>query len=135
MKNYNRALDFVALAFAEHREGRVLTAAQLFAEAVACPDVERAIKVIEASNNQAFAASQAVKAQARAQEEAKSRAEAAAALEERRKALASILGDRLPVAEFAATEPEEAEDEAIEKEEKEVEAAVFANALRAAVKK
>lgn len=136
MKNYNRALDYVALAFAEHEEGRVQTAAELFAKAVASPDKMHAVKVIEASNAQAHSAKQAAKAQAIEAAAQAAKAQASAALAERRKQLASILGDRLPTAEFAATEPEEAEDEAIEKEDKEVEAAAaFAQALQAAVKK
>lgn len=137
MKNYNRALDYVALAFSEHEEGRFATAAELFAKAVTSPDKMQAVKVIEASNAQAHSAKQAVKARARAEAEAQARAQASAALDERRKQMASILGDRLPAAEFASTEPEEEENEAIEKEVKEVDAAAadFAKALQAAVKK
>ena len=56
MKTYNRALDYVALAFAEHAEGRVQTAAELFAKAVSAPDMMHAVKVIEASNAQAHSA-------------------------------------------------------------------------------
>ena len=137
MKTYNRALDYVALAFAEHSEGRVQTAAELFAKAVTSPDMLYAVKVIEASNAQAHSARQAAKAQAVEAAAKAAKQEAAAALASRRQQMASILGDRLPAAEFASTEPEEAEDEAIEKEEKEVDATAnaFAQALHAAVQK
>jgi hypothetical protein len=137
MKTYNRALDYVALALEQHSQGRMQTAALLFAKAASSPDMKQAVKVIEASNAQAHSAKQAVQAKARAEAEAQTRAQIAAAVEAERAQLASILGDSLPTAEFAATEPEKAEDEAIEKEDKEVDATAvaFANALRAAVKK
>lgn len=135
MKTYNRALDYVALALQQHAKGRVETAAQLFVKAAASPDMKHAVAVIEASNAQAHSAKQVAKAQAVEAAAKAAKLEAAAAVEAERAQLASILGDSLPTAEFAATEPEKAEDEAIEKEDKEVDAAAFAQALRAAVQK
>ena len=55
MKQYNRALDYTVLALAELKKGNGVLAAKLMANAVAQPDLDRAIGVLEASNKQAFA--------------------------------------------------------------------------------
>lgn len=55
MKQYNRALDYTVLALAELKKGNGVLAAKLMANAVAQPDIDRAIGILEASNKQAFA--------------------------------------------------------------------------------
>jgi hypothetical protein len=54
MKQYNRALDWVALALNELGNGKHALAAKLLAKARAEPDCNRAIEILEASNKQAF---------------------------------------------------------------------------------
>lgn len=55
MKQYNRALDYTVLALSELTKGNGVLAAKLMASAVAQPDIDRAIDILEASNKQAFA--------------------------------------------------------------------------------
>jgi hypothetical protein len=143
MKTYNRALDYIALAMVQASKGRPQTAAALFMKASTSPDMQQAVAIIEASNAQAYA----LKASAQTAKRKAVNAE--------KQQLAALIGE-VPDEEFEEVEadafeaeeehveqnepigePEAVEDEAIgdEEAEEQDEAAQFANALRAAVKK
>jgi hypothetical protein len=61
MKQYNRALDYTVLALAELQKGNAVVAAKLMAAAASQKDVTAAIRILEASNKQAFVGAQAAK--------------------------------------------------------------------------
>lgn len=61
MKQYNRALDYTVLALAELQKGNSVVAAKLMATAVKQKDVTAAIRILEASNKQAFVGARAAK--------------------------------------------------------------------------
>lgn len=64
MKQYNRALDYTVLALAELQKGNGVVAAKLMAAAVKQKDIDAAIRILEASNKQAFVAAKAAPAKA-----------------------------------------------------------------------
>jgi hypothetical protein len=59
MKKHNRSLDYVLLAMSELHKGKPVLAARLFASAHKEADFVDAMKILEASNSQAFKAEQA----------------------------------------------------------------------------
>ena len=69
MRTYNRALDFTVLALAELKKGNGPLAARLMAKAVEQKDITAAIRILEASNKQAFAVKASAKARLKANEE------------------------------------------------------------------
>jgi hypothetical protein len=58
MKKHNRSLDYVLLAMSELHKGKPVLAARLFASAYKEADFVDAMKILEASNSQAFKAEQ-----------------------------------------------------------------------------
>jgi hypothetical protein len=145
MKTYNRALDFMALAAVQFQQGRVKTAAKLMAKCIASSDFDRAIAIVESSNDEAFQLKAAAKAQAVAVAAKKRKTLAA-----EDQALESLVGDideledDTDVVDEEADEDEEevdAEFEADEGEPEEVEEEEsgpeenFATALAALKKK
>lgn len=64
MKDYNRALDYTALALDSLRQGKPVLAARLLASAAKQPDLKKAIAILEASNKYAFSKIQAKAVQA-----------------------------------------------------------------------
>jgi hypothetical protein len=62
MKQYNRALDYTVLALSELKKGNSVTAAKLMAAAANQKDVTAAIRILEASNKQAFVGAKRLKA-------------------------------------------------------------------------
>lgn len=61
---YNRALDFTILSLNAGSKGNTKLSAKLFAKAIAQPDFEDAIRILEASNDKAHKAEQELKAKA-----------------------------------------------------------------------
>lgn len=61
---YNKALDYTVLAMQEMVNGKPVLAARLFAKATEQPDLQDAMRILEASNAQAFKKLQASKVEA-----------------------------------------------------------------------
>lgn len=54
MKKYNRSLDYTAMALAYAANGQHVNAAKALSKAVRASDCQEAVKILEASNQQAF---------------------------------------------------------------------------------
>lgn len=104
MKTYNRSLDLLALAMVEAQKGNAVTAAKLLVKASIDPSAKSAVAIIEASNDQAFAAN------ARDKIKAKAKAKVKAAEDD----FSDIIGDDEPM------EDEDMEDEAMPEAEEDM---------------
>jgi hypothetical protein len=140
MKQYNHALDYLALAGQQLSQGRLKVAAKCLARAVKAPDFPQAIAIIEANNQAAFVAQAAAAKTVKKPVAAKSKV-----LSAEDQALESLVGDldeldteadedegeEVDAAEEG--EPEEVEDEAVEDEDEE-EGEAFAAVLASMTK-
>lgn len=112
MKQYNRALDLMALAAVKFTEGKTTLAAGLMVKATKEPSFARAIAIIEASNGQAYTTAKTA---------AKVKAKKRALASEEDKALEGLIGEQDDVAEEEEHgepegEPEDVEDDSIGEE-------------------
>lgn len=126
---YNRSLDYLALAMNELRKGKPVLAARLLQTASVQPDAEKALAIIEASNGQAFKPLQAkLKASKTAVKRLKADAEEYEDEEVDDEVEADVDQDPLDEVEDDADEGDEVDDE--------VEASkVMANTLRRMVRR
>lgn len=138
MRNYNRALDYMALAMREFAKGNKTTAAKLFVEASKSNDAGRAMEMIEATNSVAYASmikAAAAKKKAKASK-TQAKRKVKAAEDEFVESLDNLDDEGAEEAEEDEEEdevegamepegdPEEVEDEAIEEEDNEEDAAL-----------
>ncbi|QBX06494.1 hypothetical protein H1O16_gp081 [Burkholderia phage BcepSaruman] len=108
--NYNRSLDFVALAMDNMQKGRIKTAAKFFQDACTAPDAPRALAIIEASNGHAYATAQAERERVKAEAAANPENRVLAALGADRAELG--LDDEAGRVEASATDADAAEFQA-----------------------
>jgi hypothetical protein len=140
MKNYNRALDCLALAAAQMLKGRPTAAGALLVKASKMPDAVEAINIIEASNKEAYARA---KVTAAAKKQTKVKAAEEEAEDDAIKGLTGLddLDEEEDMevesamdADVGECEPGEELDEAITQEDSEIDAQVLAKVLAAMMK-